>query len=117
MAPMTQTASKAPPLVVVMRSRRFIPVRSRDLVAALVKRGALAGKDENDAFERLWRVLASICHHEFFALLERLRDDYACFAPDADPRLRVDPAAQERAYADLVEKFEAVMRAAEFVEI
>jgi hypothetical protein len=96
---------------------RFIPVRKTDIVNALVEHGRLANDHERQRFRRLSRLLGAIYHNIYFERLERLRDDYYYFAPDLDPHARFDRPTQERAYADLVETFGTVMRAADFIEV
>src|SRR5262249_38677296 len=102
---------------IVTARDRFIPIRKTDLVDALLAHGALANESERSAFGRLCRLLASIYHNAFFDRLERLRDDYYYFNPDCDPHVGFDRAAQERAYAELVETLGTVARGAEFVEV
>src|SRR5580700_9405412 len=96
---------------------RFIPIRKTDIVNSLIAHGRLANDREREKFRRLCRLLGAIYHNEYFDRLERLRDDYYYFTPDLDPHARFDRAAQERAYADLVETFTSVMREADFIEV
>jgi hypothetical protein len=96
---------------------RFIPIRKTDIVNSLIAHGRLANDREREKFRRLCRLLGAIYHNEYFDRLERLRDDYYYFTPDIDPHARFDHAAQERAYADLAETFDSVMRAADFIEV
>ncbi len=113
----TPSHAQAQPRVAATRRDRFIPVRKTDLVAALLAHGALASESERSAFGRLCRLLALIYHNQFFGRLEQLREDYYYFSPECDPHARFDRAAQERAYADLVETLETVARDAEFIEV
>jgi len=95
----------------------FIPVSKNDIVEALVKSGALASEEERDKFRRLCRMLAAIYHYEYFALLERLRHDYYYFGPEIEPHAAMDGARIERAYADLVQSLDRVLKDANFVEL
>jgi hypothetical protein len=94
----------------------FIAVRKTDILAALIDHGGLAAA-QRDAFRQVCRLLAAICHYEYFAELERLRDDYFYFNPELEPHAGLDQAALARAYADLVASFTTVLADASFVEM
>jgi hypothetical protein len=95
----------------------FIAVRKSDVLDALIEHGRLAGDAQRVEFREVCRLLAAIYHYEYFAQLERLRDDYFYFDPDLEPHARFDQAALERAYADLVASFTTVLADASFVEM
>ena len=94
-----------------------IAVRKTDILDALIAHGRLAGEAERDRYRQLCRLLAAIFHYAYFGELERLRDDYFYFNPEVDPHARCDEATLERAYADLVVSFTAVLKDANFVEM
>jgi hypothetical protein len=94
----------------------FIPVRNSELLAALLELGPIAIADR-PAVRRIGRMLAAICHYEYFDRLETLRDRYFYFSPDRDPHAGLDRAAIERAYADLMATLETVVKDANFVEL
>jgi len=96
---------------------QFIPVRKADLLERLVEHGPLGSEAERERFRQVCRFLAAIYHHEYFDQLERLRHDYFYFNPELDPHARFDSAAQEAAYADLVDSFTTVLKNANFVEM
>src|SRR5208282_2858035 len=96
---------------------QFIPVRKSDILAALLKQGAFKSDDERDKFGRLCDMLAAIAHYYYFKTLERLRGDYYYFGPEVAPHAALEPAARDRAYADLKQSLEQVLQAANFVEI
>jgi hypothetical protein len=96
---------------------QFIAVRKTDMLDALLDHGQLADDAQRDSFRQVCRRLAAIYHYEYFAELERLRDDYFYFNPELEPHARFDHAALERAYAELVDSFTAVLADANFVEI
>ena len=96
---------------------QFIPVRKADLLDALVDHGPLGSEEERESFRQVCRFLAAIYHFEYFDELERLRHDYYYFNPELDPHAHFEPAALDRAYADLIESFEKVLTGANFVEI
>ena len=95
----------------------FIAVRKVDILAALIEHGDLAEAAPREAFRQVCRLIAAIYHYEYFAQLERLRDDYFYFNPELEPHARFDQAALERAYADLVGSFTTVLEDANFVEM
>src|ERR1700674_2636015 len=87
----------------------FIAVRKTDILDALIDHGHLADEAQRDEFRQVCRLLAAIYHYEYFAELERLRDDYFYFNPELEPPARFDHAALERAYAELVDSFTTVL--------
>jgi hypothetical protein len=95
----------------------FIAVRKTDILDALIEHGRLTDQAERGRLRRICRVLAAIYHYEYFAELERLRDDYFYFNPEVEPHARFDAAALEAAYADLVGSLERVLAEASFVEL
>src|SRR6516165_6194994 len=99
------------------RDDHVIAVRKRDILDALIEHGALANAPEREKYRQLCRHMAAIFHYEYFAELERLRDDYYYFNPEIDPHARFDAATLERAYADLVASFTRVLKDANFVEM
>src|SRR5258708_38156683 len=95
----------------------FIAVRKSDILAALIDHGRLADDAQRDQFRQVCRLLAAIYHYEYFAQLERLRDDYFYFNPELEPHAHFDHAALERTYADLVASLTTVLTDANFVEM
>jgi hypothetical protein len=95
----------------------FIAVRKADIIAALIGHGELADEARRDQFGQVCRLLAALCHYEYFAQLERLRDDYFYFNPEIEPHARLDRPALERAYADLLGSLTTVLADANFVEM
>jgi hypothetical protein len=75
----------------------FIAARKTDILAGLIDHGRLADVAQRDRFRQVCRLLAAIYHYEYFAQLERLRDDYFYFNPELEPHARLDQAALERA--------------------
>ncbi len=96
---------------------KFIPVRRDDLVAALIADGGLAEAAERDKFGRLCRMLTAIYHYDYFELLDRLRSDYYYFSPDVAPHAAIDRDSSERAYADLGQSLDKVLKDANFREL
>jgi Protein of unknown function (DUF3754) len=96
---------------------RFVPIRKSDIVAALLEAGAFADDAEREKFRLLCEMLASIYHYEYFATLERLRHDYYYFNPEIAPHAALGRELIERSYADLAQSLDAVLQAANFVEL
>jgi Protein of unknown function (DUF3754) len=96
---------------------RFIPVRKSDIISALIEQGALASDAERDTFRRLCEILVAIFHYDYFKTLERLRSDYYYFSPEIAPHAGMDRASLDRAYADLVQSLEQVLKDANFIEM
>ena len=96
---------------------QFIAVRKTDILDALIDHGRLTDDAQRDRFRQVCDRLAAIYHYEYFAQLERLRDDYFYFNPELEPHARLDHAALDRAYAELVQSFTAVLGDANFVEL
>jgi hypothetical protein len=101
---------------------QFIPIRKEDLLAALVKQGAFETTEECELFRRLARTLRSICHYEYSETLDRLRDDYYYFSPEVaalatTDRAKGDHDKTDRAYDDLVQSLDKVLKDANFKEL
>lgn len=96
----------------------FIPMRKSDLVDLLARRPELAPRDA-DLFRRLCQLLTATFHHEYHRQLERLKDAYAPFDPDADTRLPqpLEPAQREASLDRLLEDFVALMQRANFKHV
>lgn len=76
------------------RREHFIPLRRADLVKLLAKDGCL-DEQARQQFVRLCDLLAAVFHHEYRDRLEKLKDSYARFNPDA-VTIEVDDASPER---------------------
>ncbi len=96
---------------------KFIPIRKEDLLAALVKQGDFEDTEECELFRRLARTLRAICHYEYSATLDRLRDDYYYFSPEVAGLATTDRAKTDRAYDDLVQSLDKVLKDANFEEL
>jgi Protein of unknown function (DUF3754) len=96
---------------------KFIPIRKEDLLAALVKQGDFEDTEECELFRRLARTLRAICHYEYSATLDRLRDDYYYFSPEVAGLATTDRAKTDRAYDDLVQSLDKILKDANFEEL
>jgi hypothetical protein len=61
----------------------FIPLRKTDLVAFLVKDNKLT-VPEREPFRQFCRLVGAIWHYEYLETLERLKDQFSAFDPDAE---------------------------------
>lgn len=95
----------------------FIPVRKSDIIEALAKHSAFVSDAERVLFRQFCQVLGSIFHYEYFAVLERLRNDYYYFNPEIASHAAVDRDVVERSYADLIGTLDRVLKEANFIEL
>ncbi|MBI3435301.1 MAG: DUF3754 domain-containing protein [Proteobacteria bacterium] len=93
----------------------YIKVRKSDIIGQLRRHEALG--DDGEKFSRFCRLLAAVYHFQFFAKLERLREDYYYFNPENAATAHVDALALGRAHDELVATFVAVLKEANFSEI
>jgi hypothetical protein len=87
----------------------FVPVRVADLIGYLCDehgpmRGWALAADERSAFRRFARSVLGHVHISYQAEIRRLKDAYAAFDPDADPK-SLAPLAEERRAAELDQLF------------
>ncbi len=99
----------------------YIPIRAADLVEHLCREsGPLEGQTlaeaEQNAFRRFARSVAGHVHIGYLGEIRRLKEAYAAFDPDADPKLLNPPTAEERAAAldKLVDTFIHLMQRANY---
>jgi hypothetical protein len=98
-------------------AERAVPVRKSDILDALTAGDGFADAAEREKFQRLCALIASIYHYEYFAALERLRNDYHYFNPEVALHAALDHAALDRSYADLIATLDKVLKDANFVEL
>ena len=93
----------------------FIPLRKSDLVRMLANDPALE-LHEREPFIHFCRLVEATLHHEFHQHLDELKDAYAPFDPDADPKPReVLTLEQREGHAlRLFDRFEELLRKANF---
>ena len=99
------------------RHDQFIPVRKEDLFSTLIRQGDLADPAERELFWRFARTLRTICHYEYSETLDRLRDDYYYFSPEIAGNAVVDRVKSDRAYDDLIQSLDKVLKDANFEEL
>ncbi len=93
----------------------YIPLRKSDLVELLCKDQKLDAR-EREPFRQFCRLVGAVWHFEYLETLERLKDAYAPFDPDAVTKpLTPLPADQRPKRTDqLFEQFIALMERANF---
>lgn len=94
----------------------FIPYRRVDVVAACAEE--LDPADRAD-FLGLAKILTSLLHVQFHDRLERLKDCFIPFNPDAEARRLVTPdaEAESAAHTALVAELRGLLTAANYVEV
>jgi hypothetical protein len=73
----------------------FIPLRKNDLIQLLAEQPGMTAKDRDD-FDHFCTLVVATYHFEYHKALERLKDAYAPFDPDADTKLLVAPTEAQR---------------------
>src|SRR5919202_1056138 len=74
----------------------FIPYRRTDLIELCLEDGQLDAA-EAQKFRDFCSLLSAYYHFQFHSYLERLKDNYTLFDPDANTKSRIKPTPQERA--------------------
>ena len=101
-----------------MKKNRFIPFRRADVVEMCIKYTRLS-KAEMKEFREFCRILEALFHFEFHTRLEKLKDDYGPFNPDADTRRVYSYSESEKKnlQKQLVSEMTTVLNAANFEKI
>lgn len=96
----------------------FIPYRRTDLIELCLEDGQLDAV-EAQKFREFCSILAAYYHFQFHGYLERLKDNYAPFDPDADTKPRIEATPQERAAMEsmLVADFKSILERANYVSL
>ena len=101
-----------------IQSQRFIPFRKSDVVEMCLTEGRLPDS-AGSAFRDFCRLIEAIFHFEFHRVLERLKNCYAPFDPDADTRqiIILPDSDRERLWKELVREMTVLLNAANFEPI
>ena len=101
-----------------LQPQRFIPFRKSDVVEMCLAEGRLPDS-VGSAFRDFCRILEAFFHFEFHRVLERLKDCYAPFDPDADTRqiIILPDSDRERLLKELVREMMVLLNAANFEQI
>ncbi|UCF92519.1 MAG: DUF3754 domain-containing protein [Desulfobacterales bacterium] len=99
-------------------TQRFIRLRKRDVLALCLADAALNTADQ-ERLQQLGHLLQALLHYQFQQRLERLKESYAPYDPDADTRSQVPLSAQERERCQkaLVSELTALLDAANYEAI
>jgi hypothetical protein len=99
----------------------YVPVRVADLIGYLCTeesslRGQTLTEDEQAAFRRFARTVSLHVHAVYLAEIRQLKDAYAAFDPDADPKPLDPPTGEARSKAldQLFETFVHLMSRANY---
>jgi hypothetical protein len=93
----------------------YIPLRKSDLVELLCKDQKLDAR-EREPFRQFCRLVSAVWHFEYLETLEKLKDAYAPFDPDAVtvPLAPLPPDQRAKRMDQLFERFTALMERANF---
>lgn len=93
----------------------FIPLRKTDLVAFLVKDNKLT-VPEREPFRQFCRLVGAIWHYEYLETLERLKDQFSAFDPDAETVVveTLDSSRRAQQMNTLFDEFTKLMERANF---
>lgn len=96
----------------------FIPYRKADVVELCIEDGKL-DETQQKKFREFCEILGAYYHFEFHELLEKLKDNFAPFNPDADTRPRVQPTITELKTMEdnLVDTLRQVLKRANYSEL
>lgn len=96
----------------------YIPYRRTDLIELCLEDGQLAVADVQK-FRDFCFLLSAYYHFQFHAFLERLKDNFAPFDPDADTKSLIKLTPEERASmeAKLVADFKKILERANYVPV
>ncbi|NES81817.1 MAG: DUF3754 domain-containing protein [Moorea sp. SIO2B7] len=96
----------------------FIPYRRTDIIELCIKDGQLSDADAQK-FRDLCQILSAYYHFKFYHTLERLKDNFAPFNPDADTKVRIEPTPAQKAKMEnqLVADFNNLMERANYVSL
>ncbi|MDY3558938.1 TMEM143 family protein [Gemmata sp. JC673] len=107
-----------------MMKEHYIPIRVADLVGYLCEEAGPLGDrplsaEQRAAFTRFARTVSEHVHTLYLAEIRRLKDAYAAFDPDADPRPLSPPQGAERdaALDRLFDTLVHLMRRANYIRL
>ncbi|MEQ8975276.1 MAG: DUF3754 domain-containing protein [Coleofasciculus sp. C1-SOL-03] len=96
----------------------FIPYRRSDLIELCLDDGQLP-KEKVQQFREFCTLLSAYYHFKFHAYLERLKDNYDPFNPDADTQSRIEltPDKLAEREANVVTDFQTILERANYVPL
>ena len=101
-----------------MKNNRFIPFRKADVIQMCIKDLRLTDAEVIE-FKEFCQILEALFHFEFHNRLEKLKNCYGPFNPDADTRkvFRYSEAEKKDLQKQLVSEMTAVLNTANFEKI
>jgi hypothetical protein len=96
----------------------YIPLRKHELIALLGEEPDLSARERAD-LEQFCTLVIATYHFEYHKALERLKDAYAPFDPDADTRTvhQSDEAERRKLLDDFFQEFGWLMERANFLKL
>lgn len=96
----------------------FIPYRRSDLIELCLQDGQLATADVQK-FREFCEILSAYYHFQFHQKLERLKDNYALFDPDADTQSRFAPTPeqQQEMVAQTISDFKVILESSNYLPL
>lgn len=96
----------------------FIPYRRGDLISLCLEDGKLKSTDV-PKFRSFCELLSAYYHFQFHSFLERLKDNYAPFNPDADTKFISEPTPHQQAEMahQLIADFKTLLERANYVPL
>lgn len=105
-------------MAVYSNQEAFIPYRRGDLISLCLEDGELKSTDV-PKFRSFCELLSAYYHFHFHSFLEKLKDNYAPFNPDADTKFISEPTPHQQAEMahQLVTDFETLLKRANYVPL
>lgn len=96
----------------------FIPYRKADVVKLCIADGKLSDTDAKKFYE-FCEIVGAYYHFDFHGSLEKLKDNFAPFDPDADTKPHVVPTAEQEKemYGNLVEALSSVLEKGNYTKL
>lgn len=117
-SPVPPAANELPHDPALRPLEHYIPLRKADLIQRLAADGSLE-LDERAGLLLFARLLEATIHHEYHERLEALKQAYATFDPDADPKPldQLDAAERDALAVQLFERFAELLQRANFRQL
>ena len=96
----------------------YIPLRKSDLIELLAGDKQLSSQDQQQ-FRQFCTILSALFHFEYLDRLEKLKDDFAPFDPDAEtkPLRNVPPDEKEKHLDRLFGQFAEMLGKANYTRL
>ena len=96
----------------------FIPYRRSDIIKLCLKDGQLNTAD-TQKFTDFCEILSSYYHFRFHKTLERIKDNYVPFNPNADVEALISPSVEQHdeMKANVIDAFEHILERANYIKL